>query len=719
MSEYFKGKEASKDNPCPICGGTDWCFQFGEHAWACGRTEPGQQPEGWKYRKRAKDSRAMFSLGKEGDRLWKTIHRKWKEPSFDTSNPDWPIEVLHFIRIETEIDRAFAERVKCDPHLKSVTPTQSMSHSSNLDISSKNTESVTCDRNSGDILTDSEVTLLRKRKDRGTPIFPFEVLPEPLRNAILYDSVLCSTDPLNFIQMTLPAISSQMQLSNLDLWGFKSPNIIWAATIQASGGGKSRAYEQVVGPILKTQLQYQKEFDESLHEYNQAVAVWKKSPDESPEPQKPVLNKVLFEGATLEGIEKRLSEQARPCALWARDELAALFKSLGQYKAGNGDDTEKLLSIWNGSGFTNDRKRAEDCFVVGENRVSIAGGIQPEVYAEVFGDRYQNNGMSSRLLICQIDRPLQKWKGGQRQTGKLLERIYDWLGDARFGTVTAPDDLEPMWADWYDSKGREEFTESSEVVSQWMRKAPSHCARLALVLHAIYCYFDRSLDTQVLSQQALIGAFELVEFYEQSLRTMGGLQSEELPKLCESVLSFAKRKGGTISVVDAYRGIKGLRQASKLENKPIAEFTESIFLELKSLGYVSLSETSRGKHKLTVLPSIITENRSQVTQTLQTQATQAYEQCDHSCDSTVTHSKGHTLAEGSQNERAKNNTDTKPYISHGVRGRLEESKRQNSPKIFDARCRMGESTPSQKEEAWGKIPDVTVLDDSDWEDVPT
>lgn len=56
--EEEKGVEASRDNPCPFCGGEDWCFHLGDDAGICGRVDT--PPQGYFKSATAKDGRPIF-----------------------------------------------------------------------------------------------------------------------------------------------------------------------------------------------------------------------------------------------------------------------------------------------------------------------------------------------------------------------------------------------------------------------------------------------------------------------------------------------------------------------------------------------------------------------------------------------------------------------------------------------------------------------------------
>ena len=54
-------KEVNQSNPCPLCQKSDWCYLAENfEAVVCGRTDVGEQPQGWRYVKDAEDGRSIF-----------------------------------------------------------------------------------------------------------------------------------------------------------------------------------------------------------------------------------------------------------------------------------------------------------------------------------------------------------------------------------------------------------------------------------------------------------------------------------------------------------------------------------------------------------------------------------------------------------------------------------------------------------------------------------
>ena len=98
----FVGREASKTNKCPLCDGTDWCYEISETVWMCGRTDPHHLPQGWKRYKDGKDGRPIYGMGKRGKDSWKGIEPLWKTLIIDDSQEDWQVDALAQMRYQMQ-----------------------------------------------------------------------------------------------------------------------------------------------------------------------------------------------------------------------------------------------------------------------------------------------------------------------------------------------------------------------------------------------------------------------------------------------------------------------------------------------------------------------------------------------------------------------------------------------------------------------------------------
>jgi KaiC/GvpD/RAD55 family RecA-like ATPase len=102
--------EVTKSNPCPLCQKTDWCYLAENlEAVVCGRTEAGEQPQGWRYIKDAEDGRSIFAVEQEQKLSFSSsypIKTKQKAKATKaTSISSENIELAKFPKIPTDIPK--------------------------------------------------------------------------------------------------------------------------------------------------------------------------------------------------------------------------------------------------------------------------------------------------------------------------------------------------------------------------------------------------------------------------------------------------------------------------------------------------------------------------------------------------------------------------------------------------------------------------------------
>ncbi|WP_048326970.1 DUF3987 domain-containing protein, partial [Crocosphaera watsonii] len=195
------------------------------------------------------------------------------------------------------------------------------------------------------LIEDNHKTLKMKR-----------LLPLPLANAMNHDGEILNIDPVSLWQYLSPLVLSLVgQKINLDIESHQIPAILWTCIVAESGTGKSRAEKVILGPLKKLQHAEKKRFKTELNEYKELEKIRQKDEPSPPLP-KPE-RKYLFEVATIQAVMKRLSEQGVNGSLWARDEMAGLFKSLNQFKSRGAENEglECLLKMWDGDGSFVDR----------------------------------------------------------------------------------------------------------------------------------------------------------------------------------------------------------------------------------------------------------------------------------------------------------------------------------------------------------------------------
>jgi hypothetical protein len=109
-------KEVNKSNPCPLCQKSDWCYLAENfEAVVCGRTDSGEQPQGWRYVKDAEDGRSIFAVERERELSFPSsipikTKQKVKTPK-TTSPPRENIELAKFSKLPIDRPKAKPNQV--------------------------------------------------------------------------------------------------------------------------------------------------------------------------------------------------------------------------------------------------------------------------------------------------------------------------------------------------------------------------------------------------------------------------------------------------------------------------------------------------------------------------------------------------------------------------------------------------------------------------------
>ena len=254
-----------------------------------------------------------------------------------------------------------------------------------------------------------------------------KVLPH-LAKDLLHDASVLNIDAVMLWQYLLPATLSLVgKKVDLDVNSHKVPAIAWTCSVAESGTGKSRAEGLILSTLKAWQKDESKRFKAEWQEYKNSLPKKGEENDSAVVPPVPE-RKFLFEVATIQAVMRRLSEQGENGSLWARDEIAGLFKSLSQFTAkGEGEGLECLLPMWDGNSSTVDRVLHEDSYYLASTRLSIAGGLQPGVFRKIFTDPDDAQGLQARFLFALPKvQPAKRVKGYCRLS-EFLPEFYRWV----------------------------------------------------------------------------------------------------------------------------------------------------------------------------------------------------------------------------------------------------------------------------------------------------
>jgi hypothetical protein len=474
---------------------------------------------------------------------------------------------------------------------------------------------------------------------------PVEILPLELAEKLIRDAQKRNIDPVGLWQYLMPVCSSLMGRETIaDFNGFTAPNILWGIIVQRSGGGKSRAKSLIVSPISRWQQLAFEDFKQQHKEWQEQQKEEKARKKDSQSfvttetEEAPRLRKYIFNVATPQAIVRRLADQENGC-IWVRDELKGLFSSLDQF-TGEGEGLEILLESWDGEDCAVDRVDIGNSYHIPSSRLSVAGGIQPGKFSEVFSDPNDSQGVQARCLFAiPKELPVKRFKGYCELTD-TLPPLYQWIQHQSWERLTPTKGADSLFTQILEEFGNEPCP--NEATKAWMSKLAGQTLRIAMAIHALDCYYDRSRDIQVIEHDTLERAYKLALYYKACFYRLQGCVAENVPGVLHKVQEKAE-KLGKAALADLYRNIRTIRTLSKQEGTGIAEFTLSLCKQLEQLGKGMVTKEGDAHYYTPKTPPHATPTTGMHTE-------QASEPCGSSDTQSHSDTQNHTATQGGVKE---------------------------------------------------------------------
>ena len=435
------------------------------------------------------------------------------------------------------------------------------------------------------------------------------ILPPTLAKAFIHDGKILNIDPVSLWQYFLPVVLSLVgKRINLDVESHTIPAIGWTCLVGESGTGKSRAEKLILAPLKQLQYQEKQRYLSALKEYKDRINQ-KKQDDPSPEPPKPE-RKYLFEVATIQAVMRRLSEQGLNGSVWARDELAGLFKSLNQFNARSGENEglECLLKMWDGDGSLVDRVNAEDdSYAVEETRLNIAGGIQPGAFRQAFKDPNDPQGLQARFLYTLPKIYPAKRVKGYCQLSDMLPDLYHWLDQLPTGTIKLSDEADQRYTHLVEQIGSQTESSPNLAIRAWMRKLPTQLLRIALALHLVE-YYDYTINHQPLTitnspernfwelqLDTLERAVEVCRYYRSAFQVVQEKASDtdSISSILLKIWDLGITQPDGMTPREIYRNIKAIGRRAKELGRTVSAYTLELLSKLVEMGKGKLEKQGR------------------------------------------------------------------------------------------------------------------------------
>lgn len=438
--------------------------------------------------------------------------------------------------------------------------------------------------------------------DRFEP-FPVDALPEPVRSFVIAGAKSIGCDPCYLAAFVLAVLASAIGNSRcLRLKrGWTVPAILWLAIIGESGSSKSPAYKLAKGLIDKRHERSIREYKQAVKDHEQALLqyekqrdAWKKSkgdgePPETPVP--PVPKRYMVNDATAEALAPILAENPRG-VLDAFDELRGWLGSFDQYRSGKGADVARWLSMYNGEGFTIDRKTGfPRTIFVRRNAVSIMGGIQPGILRIALSKENRAAGLAARLLVVHPPRKSKRWTeaviDGAVETSMtaVVDRLYelsmieDEEGELLPLVINPTDEAKQQFIAYYNAHNEEQSELDGDLAAAWS-KLEEVAARLALIIH--YCREvsdEPGLPRPVaVDAESMRRAIALTEWFKREARRVYAMLDETDGDLQRrKLVEWIERHDGSTTARELQMGPRQFRASIEAAEAALVDLVKEKF----------------------------------------------------------------------------------------------------------------------------------------------
>ena len=371
-----------------------------------------------------------------------------------------------------------------------------------------------------------------------------------------------------FLGMCSVAIGGNKTIRS-ERWTEKA--ILWIAFHAPTGKGKSPLFRDCGRRILEAKNnELSSKYEEQKREFN----TWRFEAKESRGEQPEVTRKLIWTTYTnLEALTQAHLENSTGIAL-IHDELDALISGRNQYKGGKGDDTGKLLEIWNGHEINNltikDYRNIPSVFV------PIIGGIQTDLLTKIFNPEDLANGFVSRFLLCPFRHPCPPIIDSERKiiranisdkewdsVKNIIENLLHRREEEKEFTFEL--EAEDILYKHHDALTVEINKNVQEMESSF-QKLKTYSLRISLLLHCI------KGEAGKVTPETVLDAIELINWFSENMKaafysTYASSKDKNLKKILERL----RQSPHSLGVKDLYSAFRksfdGYDQIKEILNK--------------------------------------------------------------------------------------------------------------------------------------------------------
>ena len=354
--------------------------------------------------------------------------------------------------------------------------------------------------------------------------FPMEIFPPYFKSLVKnYSKALHCNEgfmAMNFLTVLSGIAGNAVTVMIKRSWF--TPLFLWFGVVDKTGSGKTHPQKAAMLPVEELQVQAYRWSETAQMEYKAALADYNKDKKTGTPPAEPApMRHYYTQNFTIESLIPMFKQSARGLVIHV-DELAGLLKGMGQYKSGKNSDEEQFLQLFNCGPLKSDRVTKNG--FCGESGAAVLGGIQSEVFKNVFGDREAANGMLYRFLPMALNGtpPLFSENEISDESEDQWQSIIDW-------TRRIPAEVDPITGHIIkqvlrvDKEGKALFIQFHDWLSQvqpymphrfegYLPKLKTYCLKFMGLLHLLECHKDGQL-TDVISAETVAGAIAMTRFF--------------------------------------------------------------------------------------------------------------------------------------------------------------------------------------------------------------
>ena len=462
----------------------------------------------------------------------------------------------------------------------------------------------------------------------------FEILPQPLAEAIISRAKTLNQPPIRLLHSLWPilgailgsrfAVNLRTTVRDRECW--KEFPIFYCADLGGVSTGKTLTQNEVCRILKRKDLAEQKRVTKEESKLDDLKAAWQEmsASDRKANKTNAEINPRLYEKehcqarrwfydeGTLDGILKTMSSQPSwQGGVVVYDELSGFFEGLNQYRSGGkGNDRQRDLSNWNGPiRNTFDRVNKDNRYYLDGQTLNKLGGIQVEKLRKYLDLSNDVDGAVSRYLFL-LHEPLDPRPGRPPEDPNSIDECIENIINQISGISLEADEngiIDPYNC-WFSEIGEsyafgikyhyeiliKKYRAVNPSFASYLGKQMKTFLRLTLVIHLLNWIFDPdNTNLYKIPVQTAKKAAKMTDFYISQFLTIQGVTSQDenpVQGILSEIWEIVKTTGKMTP-----REVVGKFGGRKINGEKVnTSIAYTLLTQLEQAGYGRLEIKSRG-----------------------------------------------------------------------------------------------------------------------------